>query len=170
MRDATTMCDTLALMMEQEATHPCRDYLRCVNSGRDDDTAEYDDDGGRQGITADDRMKIVDWCYDIVDRLQFQRETVAVAMKITDRFMSAVVMPEERGRSQRSSSRRSVVSCDEDVRDILYDRGQYQLLAITSLYISIKLNERVAFSSVDFSMACRFMYSQQDIEAMERTM
>ena len=153
MRDARTMCDTLALMMKQEATHQCRDYL------------SYD--GGRQGITADDRMKIVDWCYDIVDRLQFQRETVAVAMKIADRFMSAVVMPEERGRSQRSSSRRSV-SCD--VQDILYDTGQYQLLAISSLYISIKLNERMAFSSADFSMACRLMYSQQDIESMERTM
>ena len=157
MRDATTMRDTLALMMEQEATHPCRDYL------------SYEDEGGRQGITADDRMKIVDWCYDIVDRLQFQRETVAAAMKITDRFMSAVVMPEERGRSERWSSRRSI-SCDDDVQDILCDREQYQLLAVTSLYISIKLNERMAFSSADVSMACRFVHSQQDIESMERTM
>ena len=38
-------------------------------------------------ITADDRMKLVDWCYDIVDHCNFSRETVASAMEMVDRFL-----------------------------------------------------------------------------------
>ena len=39
-------------------------------------------------VTDQDRMKIVDWCYEIIDHCKMDRETVAVAMDIDDRFFS----------------------------------------------------------------------------------
>jgi hypothetical protein len=39
-------------------------------------------------VTDQDRMKIVDWCYEIIDHCKMDRETVAVAMDIADRFFS----------------------------------------------------------------------------------
>ena len=35
-------------------------------------------------ITEHDRMKTVDWCYDIIDHCKLDRETVAIAMDIVD--------------------------------------------------------------------------------------
>ena len=65
-----------------------------------------------QRVTPVDREKIVDWCYAIVDRCRFQRETVAVAMHLVDRFLSA---PGARP------------------AQALRDRAEYQLVAATLL-------------------------------------
>jgi hypothetical protein len=151
--------DSLSLMMEQErTTYSCLDYLNAnsANAGEVGHAQDTPDCHGRlpcrsraDRITPDDRTKIVDWCYEIVDQCRFDRETVAAAMNIVDRFMS-------RGRTSSSQG-----------PELLYDRHQYQLLAMTSLYISIKLHERTVFSSDDFSAASRGVYSTRDIEAME---
>jgi hypothetical protein len=136
--------DVLTVMIKQERTvYLCHDYLEASRC-----RAVHDD----RKITPEDRKKIIDWCYDIVDQCGFDRLTVAVAMNIMDRFACAVT-------KSRSPS-----------RGILYDRAQYQLASLTALYISIKLYERVAFSSLDFSVASQGVYTTEDIELMEREM
>ena len=106
-------------------------------------------------ITAGDRAKLVDWCYGIVDHCRYSRETVASAMEMVDRFLS---MPSNSDDAARLS--------DEALRD----RSNFQLLTVTALYISIKLNETVAISSDKFADMCRHMYSAEEIEDTESTL
>ncbi|KAL7534068.1 hypothetical protein ACHAXR_006956 [Thalassiosira sp. AJA248-18] len=145
--DAATasIFDSLSHMIEKDCTtYSCRDYLNesncciessCCNSNK---------------ITPDDRMKVVDWCFDIVDTCQHDRDTVAVAINMADRFMSS----------------------QDTTEDILHHRGQYQLLVITALYLSIKINEFinefVTFPSGKFAAITHDTYSREDIEDMEK--
>ncbi len=134
-------------MRELKSSYSCSfhgGYINITNPSDDPDM-----------ITADDRTKLVDWCYDIVDHCRCSRETVASAMEMVDRFLS---MP--------SNSDDAARLCDEALRD----RSKFQLLTVTALYISIKLNEKVAISSDMFSELCRHIYSAEEIENMERTL
>ena len=107
-------------------------------------------------VTTSDRTKIVDWCYDVVDHCKLSRETVASAMEMVDRFLS---LP-----SNSSDAARVSV-------EALVDQSKFQLLAVTALYVSIKLNEKVAIPSDQFSAeVCRNVYSTKEIEDMERTL
>ena len=115
--------DSLSVMIEQESSkhYSCSDYLsrnEKVESGEQ-----------IQKITSDDRMMLVDWCYQIIDNWKLDRETVAIAMKIADRFM-----------------------CTPDANDILHRRGMYQLVIMTSLYISIKIHEPFKLGVYPFSL------------------
>ena len=107
-------------------------------------------------VTADDRKKLVDWCYGVVDHCQFSRERVASAMEMVDRFLS----------KPSNNSTDAARVCDEALRD----HSKFQLLAIAALYSSVKVHERVALSSDQFSEICSRSYTAEEIEAMERTL
>ena len=143
-------------MMEQEVAHSCCNYL-------------YNDDSSNEApdtciapichrITEDDRSKIVDWCYSIIDLCQLKKESVAMTMNIVDRFMSNPRRLPSIGISQHFSH-----------HDILHDRIKYQFLAVSALYISVKVNEQVTLSSGKLAAMSRGVYSKENIEAMERT-
>jgi hypothetical protein len=51
----------------------------------------------------------------------------------------------------------------------MYDRTKYQLLAVSALYIVIKINERVIFSAEKLAAISHGTYSVENIEAMECT-
>ena len=107
-------------------------------------------------VTTSDRMKLVDWCYDIVDHCQLSRETVASAMEMVDRFLS---LPSNSADAARVSV------------EALGDQSKFQLLTVTALYVSIKLTEKVVISIDQFSAeVCRNVYSTKEIEDMERTL
>ena len=55
------------------------DYLHESSSDNHDECRANCCANANNEITPDGRKKIVDWCYKIVDRCQFQRDTVAVA-------------------------------------------------------------------------------------------
>jgi hypothetical protein len=141
-RNTEAVADSLAAMIKKELTiYSCHEgYLN-----PSDPTT----------ITADDRMTLVDWCYDVVDHCQFSRQTVASAMEMVDRFLS---MP--------SNSANAAQVSDEAVRDQI----KFQLLTIAALYISIKINEKRAISSVWFAKMSRGVYTAEEIEDMERTL
>ena len=156
--------DVLYAMIKQEITHSCGDYL---NDGEDEDcisekqlTSNDHASGSGQKLTAEDREQIVDWCYGVIDVLQFQlaRSNVAVAMSIADRFMS------NPNRLLINQFTPYLFSPQE----IMYDRTMFQLLAVSALYIAIKINEQVIFSAEKFAEATHGMYTVEDIEAMER--
>ena len=148
----TTM-DVLCAMMECEITHSFRDYL-----SNDDCISDNDhEDGSSHKLTAEDREQIVDWCYSVVDVLQLARSNVAVAMSIADRFMS-------------NPNRLLVCQFTPSLfspQEIMYDRTMFQLLAVSALYIAIKINEQVIFSVEQCAKATHGMYTVKDIEAME---
>lgn len=141
--DATiSTTESLSLMMEQDCTtYACHDYLNLFNN--DDRLNSLNI---AEKITPVDRMRVVGWSYDIVDQCQLSRENVAMAMNMVDRYMSL----------------------NDNPQDILYHRGQYQLLIITALYVSIKINESVTFPSSEFANVTHGMYSMKELEAMER--
>jgi hypothetical protein len=153
-------------MIQQECTtYSCCDYF---NDDGDDGDDKCSDEGTcsssatiphselapKETVTPADRMKLVDWCYDMVDRCRFQRETAAIAMSLVDRFASAPRTSSSGPRGTRPSK----------------DRAEYQLVVIAALYIAIKLGEPTAFGSRDFAVASRGMYTPEEIEGMERKM
>ncbi len=143
-RNTQAVNATLATMIKSELT-----TYSCSHS------AGYLDSSDPKVITADDRLKLVDWCYDIVDHYQLSRETVASAMEMVDRFLS---MPSNSADAARVSD------------EALSDQSKFQLLIVTALYTSIKLNEKTVISSDLFSEMCRRIYSAAEIEEMERTL
>ena len=50
----------------------------------------------------------------------------------------------------------------------MYDRTMFQLLAVSALYIAIKINKKAIYSSEMFAEATHGMYTREEIEAMER--
>jgi len=158
-RDAAQQTvETLYTMMEQDFTYSCCDYLYDDDDSNGDIPDEYTATITCK-VTSDDRAKIVDWCYSVIDLCQFDRDNVAMAMSIVDRFMSNPCRLSSGGGNPPHFSH----------QEIMYDRSIYQLLAVSALYITIKINERVIFSSEELAAASRGIYSKEDIEAMERT-
>eukprot|EP00984_Skeletonema_dohrnii_P032861 scaffold27784_cov155-Skeletonema_dohrnii-CCMP3373.AAC.1 len=141
-RNTEAVAESLAVMIKKElTTYSCYDaYLNPSDPNM---------------ITADDRMKLVDWCYGIVDHCKLSRETVASAMEMTDRFLSML-----------SNSADAARVSDE----ALIDPSKFQLLTIAALYTSIKINEKVAISSDLFAEMCSHVYTVEEIEDMERTL
>ena len=146
LRDASQAAASLSIIMstERSMSMSTRDYLHPRSTA----TAPCLVTNETPPITECDRTAIVDWCYSLVDQCQFERETVASAMLLVDRFLS--------------------ISGSAEARDALRCRERYQLVAIASLYICIKTNERVALSSSDFAKMSRGAYFSEEIEAMER--
>eukprot|EP00985_Skeletonema_marinoi_P006582 scaffold2845_cov147-Skeletonema_marinoi.AAC.5 len=144
-RNTEAVADSLAAMIKRELTtsHSCSCHEGYLNSS------------DPNLITADDRMKLVDWCYDIVEHCRYSRETVASAMEMVDRFLG---MPSDSVDAARVSD------------EALIDPSKFQLLTVAALYTSIKINEKVAISSDQFAEMCRHVYTAEEIEDMERTM
>ena len=133
----TSVAESLSVMMNKERTiYRKRDYLN-------------DSSSTVKGVRLDeeDRTKMVDWCYNVVDSCQLERESVAIAMEMVDRFLS----------NKTSAT----------AMDVRHDRIQFQLLTLTALYVSIKINMKVALGSDFFSCISRELYPVKDIEAME---
>jgi len=107
-------------------------------------------------ITPQDRMALVDWCYEVVDHCQCSRQTVASAMEMVDRFLS---MPSDAANAVARVS-------DETLRD----QTKFQLLTIAALYTSIKVHEEKAISSDLIAEMCSQFYTAEEIEDMERTL
>lgn len=133
--DVTAASNSLRAMLQKEQmTYRANNYLaNCTLPS---------------ALTESDRLKMVDWCYSIVDRFRFDREIVAFAMQVVDRFLS-----------KPSTS----------IQDYLNDRQHFQLLALTSLYIAIKIMEPKAFGIDRVASMSYGMYSVDDIESMEMT-
>ena len=134
-QDTTAVAASLAVMIEKEHTiYTCKGYL---------------DPSDTIIITADDRMALVDWCYDFVDHCHISREVVASAMEMVDRFLS---IP------------------SQVTHLALHNRKVFQLLTIAALYSSIKVNETLAVGSTFFSEMSHSAYTAEEIENMELTL
>ena len=93
------------------------------------------------------RPKIIEWFYKIVDYFDYNRDVVATALDLLDRF--------------------DLFSNDEDL-----DAEKYQLTAMASLYVAIKTNSltsdsRRLFSLDEFAKLSRDQFTAQDLLSME---
>ena len=108
--EAPEIPDRIALMLQQEENeYSCIDYLLANEEMRKKAAKPVDEDC---------RVKMCEWCYQVVDFCKFRRETVGIGMTYLDRYL-----------------------CTEKGKKALGDRKEYQLVAMTCLYIAIKLHE-----------------------------
>jgi hypothetical protein len=93
------------------------------------------------------RTAMITWLCQISDALSLNRETVGLATSFLDRFLS----------SQTKSAEQA-----------LNDRHKFQLAAITTFYIAVKINEPVQLRIDLLVKLCRNFYDQHVILSMEK--
>lgn len=86
------------------------------------------------------REKICEWCYQVVDHFNFSREVVAIATNFLDRYVA--------------------------VRTV--NRKTFQLAAMTSLFMSIKLNESRTLRLSTFLELSRGYFEAEHVIEMEK--
>jgi hypothetical protein len=140
------LADSLAVMMQKEQTvYRSCDYLHASASSSSSSSSALN----LRVVDEDVRMTMVDWCYSLIDVCQFERESVAMAMEMVDRFLS------------KSSKESEAVLCD---------RMQFQLLTMTALYVAVKTNGKTALAMDFISYIGQDLYTIKEIEDMEQTL
>ncbi|KAL7449160.1 hypothetical protein ACHAWC_001251 [Mediolabrus comicus] len=158
----TEVCERLKVMRRQESTHyVIPDYLaaewqaRLVEEAAEDDIArevnELSTSNPNEGSSSQPassqinelwREKICEWCYQVVDHFDFNREVVNVAMTYLDRYLAT-----------RTVNRRI-----------------FQLAAMTALYLAIKLFEPGKLRMASLIELSRGYFLAEHIVAMEDSM
>jgi len=129
--------DRIAIMLIQEENeYGCFDYLAANEAIRKKATKPVDEDC---------RVKMCEWCYQVVDFCKFRRETVGIGMSYLDRYM-----------------------CSKKGKKALGDRKEYQLVAMTCLYIAIKLHEPLEMETSLLADLSRGCYTEMEFANMEQ--
>lgn len=127
--------ERLSVMMEQEeSNYSCSDYLS---------SHEKRESGPIDHVC---RLKMTQWCYNIIDYIQFRRETVGIAMSYLDRFLCTGCTRAEQ-----------VLNC----------RKQYQLASMTTLFMAIKINEPIMIDMNILTDLSKGLYTHDDFKQME---
>ena len=136
--DRHEIADRIAIMLIQEDTvYNVHDYLA--------DSVEIRKQAAKP-VDEDCRVKMCEWCYQVVDFCKFRRETVGIGMSYLDRYL-----------------------CTLKGRDALCNRKQYQLAAMTALYIAIKLHEPLEMETSLLADLSRGCYTEMEFVDMEQT-
>lgn len=121
-----------------------------------------------QGVSERCRRRTCEWMYDICDFFHLNREVVAIALFYVDRYCTLTSFPN--------------AGCNEQVP---ITRKQFQLVALTGLYVAIKTHgalrnqgkdsNNVQWSRVKFNVnicasISRHQFTAQTIEKCEQTM
>jgi len=91
------------------------------------------------------RMKMCEWCYQVVDYFKFNRETVQISMSYLDRFLAT-----------------------SQGRPYLGDRSGFQLVSIACLYLAIKVHEPMELDMLLLAELSRGCCSVAQITNMEK--
>mmetsp|Transcript_31073 Transcript_31073/g.51332 ORF Transcript_31073/g.51332 Transcript_31073/m.51332 type:complete len:312 (-) Transcript_31073:114-1049(-) len=97
-------------------------------------------------VDATCRSKMAEWCFQVIDFCDFNRETCCISMNYLDRFLAT---PSGAGARE--------------------DRKIFQLVSMVCLYTAIKIHEPQAMEPSVVSSLSRGTYSEEEITAMERT-
>lgn len=136
--DASEVADRIKAMRKQEqTTYVCTDYLK-------DNAKQLRK--ARKPVDEECRVKMCEWCYQVVDFCKFRRETVSISMSYLDRFLGT-----RKGRYA------------------LLDRKDYQLVAMTTLYMAIKLHEPLEMETSLLADLSRGAYNEVEIMDMEQS-
>jgi len=129
--------DRIAVMLVQEENeYSCYDYLAANEAIRRKAAKPVDEDC---------RVKMCEWCYQVVDFCKFRRETVGIGMSYLDRYM-----------------------CSKKGKKALGDRKEYQLVAMTCLYVAIKLHEPLEMETSLLADLSRGCYTEMEFANMEK--
>jgi hypothetical protein len=84
------------------------------------------------------RKRIASWMFDVVDHFQYDRNVVSIALWYIDRYVGHLLVEEERNQRRGGSSTSSHAGTETDSQPI--KRRHFQLIAVTSLYLAIKVH------------------------------
>mmetsp|Transcript_32938 Transcript_32938/g.50388 ORF Transcript_32938/g.50388 Transcript_32938/m.50388 type:complete len:319 (+) Transcript_32938:140-1096(+) len=101
---------------------------------------------GKAALDKECREKICLWAFEVVDFCDYKRSTVAIAMNFLDRFM-----------------------CTKMGRKQIRSKKSYQLAAMTTLFMAIKLFETVQMDVGLMADMSRGIYKPERILEMEKT-
>ena len=136
--EAADIGERIAVMRKQEeTTYRVHDYLAASVEIRKHASKPVDDEC---------RVKMCEWCYQVVDFCKFRRETVLIGMSYLDRYL-----------------------CTEKGLEALCNRKQYQLAAMTALYVAIKLHEPLEMETSLLADLSRGCYNEMEFVDMEQT-
>lgn len=165
MQDMQGTVDHLISLLHQEKTHyaPCMDYISAIaGASRPSSPTDSTSCGSSLGCTSSSdrvneawRRKLCEWCFEVVDHFGMEREVVSVAMNYLDRIVAKTLMTQ--GGEYHMAKR------------------QYQLCAVSSLYIAIKLHGETEEVEMDrkrlnvdvFVELSRGFFQAETLEAME---
>jgi len=148
------VAESLAVMLEQERTrYLTTDYIGQLEGQPRGETKESGappntipdqptlDPTSCVGVKEVWREKICEWSYQVIDHFNFKRETVAVSLSFLDRFLSTHRV----------------------------NKHIFQLAAMTSLYLAIKLNDSARFKIQTLAQLGRGLFHASHFAAMEVT-
>lgn len=106
------------------------------------------------------RKMIVQWCYNVIDHIQADREIVYVAINILDRFLET-----QANQAQVTVSSPSPVPVPDPgpAREYLTDRKDYEAAVMASLLITLKLQGISVLSIKDLTKMSRNSVRPNDI-------
>jgi hypothetical protein len=134
-----------ALRRQEESGYQSHDYLHQQAPQRSPASGPQTPSSSSSAVDAECRFRMAEWCYQIVDYCKFQRDTVAITMKLVDRLLSTPAAAQE----------------------ILNDRGVFQLATMTSLYTAVKIHEPEAIEPSLIASLSRGSFTSEQVEAME---
>lgn len=135
MKNQEEIRDRLGVMRSQEdSIYCCSDYLQSL---------PHSDSGTIDQLC---RLKMAQWCFNVIDYIEFRRETVSIAMSYLDRFLCS-----------GSPRAEQVINC----------RKEYQLASMATLFMAIKINEPVIVDVTMLADLSKGLYTPKDFRQME---
>jgi len=151
--------DRLHVMRRQEeTTYSCSDYLSIIATVKGCNTfspvspSSSVPNQDKTALPIDEacRMKMSQWCFQVVDFAKFRRETVSIAMNLLDRFLCSHPF---------NDAARKAMNC----------RKAYQLASMTTLYMAIKVFEPITMEVAVFAQLSRGCYTRDEFISMEQS-
>jgi hypothetical protein len=136
----------ISAMLAQEHYYLCHDYLNLSHRQAAHHSMQFE---RCDPIDETCRSKMTEWCFHVVDCTNLRRETVSIAMGYLDRFLCS------------SSLRAEQARCD---------RKEYQLAAMTALYIAVKIYEPLEMDAGLVSKLSRGLHSAGEVTRLEHEM
>ena len=153
--DLDSYHDQLCVMFLQESSnaYTSNDYLSGVNlDSSSNDNHDNTNQSSTSSIPIDKecRIKMAQWCFQVIDYAKYKRSTVSMAISLLDRFLSL---------HKTSTRAHQAIQC----------RKMYQLASMTTLFMAIKMNETSDINGNIFCELSRHAYDVKDILEMEMT-
>jgi len=137
----STTADHIMSLLQREANDysvplPIRyyptEFTELNSSSSDDDKSDSKKSGKSSSKTSIGpwRKRISSWMYDVVDHFQYDRNVVSVALRYIDQYVGHLLVEHDSKRRAGSSS-----SSSQPIK-----RRHFQLIAVTSLYLAIKIH------------------------------
>ena len=174
--------ESLFAMLSKEQPLPTVDHrgrsfikptpINSESKGLSSTTFTTHDDNDDDPVNDHDRTKMCDWYYEMSDFLKIDRATASRSLTLLDRFMST---PMSSSSTILSSSSPVIANCTEyNVAGVVVaasqNRDEYQLVALTALFLAIKLFERLNIQPEHVSYLSRGRYTSEEVVRMEMIM